>query len=181
MDIYNFLYSHFNYWVLFVWSVFEGEIGLTLGGVFAKKGKLVFEYVFLISMSGAMIGDIVVFSIGYLSKSKAEKLLKNYEDKVKSIENWFKKYGSFIIVFERFIYGTHIPALLMLGISKFNFFKFLILDIIGVALWALSFTSLGYYFGENALDVLIFIQNHIFAILFLLLFAIIIKKGIKWN
>jgi len=173
MDIYNFLYSHFSYWVLFVWSIFEGEIGVTLGGVFAEKGKLVFEYVFLIAMSGAMIGDIIVFSLGYLSKTKAEQFLKNYN--VKNIESWFKKYGNFIIIFERFIYGTHIPALLMLGISKFNFFKFLILDLIGVSLWAFTFSTIGYYFGENAIDILVFIQNHLLAIFFLVVLVVIMK------
>jgi len=173
MDIYNFLYTHFSYFVLFVWSIFEGEIGITLGGVFAKNGKLIYEYVVLIAIFGAMIGDIIVFSIGYLSKKRAEKLLKNYD--VKKIENWIKRYGSFLIVFERFVYGTHIPVLLMLGISKFNFFKFLLFDIIGVSLWAFTFSSIGYYFGENAIDILVFIQNHLLAIIFLLLFFAVVK------
>jgi len=173
MDIYNFLYAHFSYFVLFVWSIFEGEIGVTLGGVFAKNGKLIYEYVVLIAISGAMIGDMIVFSIGYLSKKRAEKLLKNYD--VKKIENWIKRYGSFLIVFERFVYGTHIPVLLMLGISKFNFFKFLLFDIIGVSLWAFTFSSIGYYFGKNAIDILVFIQNHLLAIIFLVSFFVVVK------
>jgi len=174
MDIYNFLYTHFSYFVLFVWSVFEGEIGVTLGGVFAKNGKLIYEYVVLIAISGAMIGDMLVFSIGYLSKKRAEKLLKNYD--VKRIENWIKRYGSFLIIFERFVYGTHIPVLLMLGISKFNFFKFLLFDIIGVSLWAFTFSSIGYYFGENAIDILVFIQNHLLAIIFFVVIKIKFQK-----
>ena len=180
MDIYNFLYEHFSYTLLFIWSIFEGEIGLTIAGMLSNQGKLSFEYVLTIAVIGAFIGDATLFAIGYFSKNKAESLLQNYEEKVKSIEKWFQRYGSWIIIFERFIYGTHIPALLVLGNSQYNLIKFLLLDILGVILWALTFTTLGFMFGQSAIDILVFIQHHISVIVLLLFFFFIIyqyKKG----
>ena len=176
MDIYNFLYEHFSYTILFIWSIFEGEIGLTIAGMLSSQKKLLFEYVLIIAVIGAFIGDVTLFGIGYFSKKKAEKLLENYEQKVKSIEKWFQKYGSWIIVFERFIYGTHIPALLVLGSSRYSFIKFLLLDIFGVILWAVTFTTLGFFFGQNAIDILVFIQHHLSVIVFLLFFFFIIYQ-----
>jgi len=174
MDLYNFLYEHFSYTVLFIWSVFEGEIGLTLAGLFAHKGLLEFSYVVLISISGALIGDTILFLLGYFSKQKAEYLLKPYKHRVKKIERLFKKYGGLIIIFERFIYGTHIPALLILGGSGYSFMKFLILDLIGVSIWAVTFTTLGFYFGQSAIDILVFIQHHLSVVIFLFFFIFFI-------
>ncbi|QOP45450.1 DedA family protein [Sulfurimonas paralvinellae] len=176
MDIYNFLYEHFSYTILFIWSIFEGEIGLTIAGMLSNKGSLTFQYVLGIAVIGALIGDITLFAIGYFSKHNAEKILQQYEKKVQSIERWFQHYGSWIIIFERFIYGTHIPALLVLGSSGYSFIKFLLLDILGVVLWAMTFTTLGFYFGQNAIDVLVFIQHHLSVVIFLFFFFFIIYQ-----
>ena len=176
MDIYHFLYEHFSYTVLFFWSIFEGEIGLALAGMFSEKTLLTFKYVIAIAIIGALIGDTTIFLIGYLFKRRSKILLKAYEKRVKNIENWLHKYGSWVIIFERFIYGTHIPALLMLGTSEYSFIKFLLLDIIGVSIWALTFTSLGFYFGQQAIDTFLFIQNHLSIAIVLILFFFLIYK-----
>ncbi|MBA1432900.1 MAG: DedA family protein [Epsilonproteobacteria bacterium] len=176
MNLYNFLYEHFSYTVLFIWSFFEGEIGLSLAGMLSHEKVLLFEYVVAIAIVGALLGDITIFLIGYLFRHKSKKLLKTYEKKVQNIEKWLKKYGSFVIIFERFIYGTHIPVLLMLATSKYSFVKFFFLDIIGVSLWAITFTTLGFYFGEKAINILFFIQHHLSVVMMLTLFFFLIYK-----
>ena len=176
MDIYNFLYEHFSYSILFVWSLFEGEIGLAIAGMLSEQQILLFKYVLIISILGAILGDTALFTTGYLFRHKSKTLLKTYEKRVTNIEKWLHKYGSWVIIFERFIYGTHIPALLMLGTSQYSFMKFLLLDIIGVSFWALTFTSLGFYFGQQAIDTLFFIQHHISIVILLILFFFLIYK-----
>ena len=174
--MYDFLIAHFSYYVLFFWSILEGEIGLTLGGFLSHEGSLEYIKVFVIAFSGAFIGDMIIFSIGYFSKSKAEMLLSRYQDKVKNIESWFKKYGALVIVFERFLYATHIPSLLIIGASGIHFFKFLLFDILGIFLWSATFTSIGYFFGRDALELLSFVQHHMYVVLILFLFVGIIYK-----
>ncbi|SFV66908.1 DedA family protein [hydrothermal vent metagenome] len=176
MNFYHFLYEHFSYTVLFIWSLFEGEIGLALAGMLSKEKVLLFEYVVAIAIIGALLGDITIFFIGYLFRCKSKKLLTTYENKVQNIEKWLKKYGSWVIIFERFIYGTHIPVLLMLATSKYNFLKFFLLDIIGVTLWALIFTTFGFYFGEKAINILFFIQHHLSVVIILAFFFFLIYK-----
>nr|WP_230973337.1 hypothetical protein [Sulfurimonas hydrogeniphila] len=77
------------------------------------------------------------------------------------------------MIFERFIYGTHIPSLLFVGMSGFSFWKFFIVDIIGVFLWSVVFTSLGYLFGESIIGIMIVLQKHL-SVLFLVLFFVLI-------
>ncbi len=166
----EYLISHFSYTILFFWSFLEGEIGLALAGFMIEKGKFDFPTVFMITFSGAMIGDLLLFTTGRLFKKKTEALLHRYDKKLQRVEKWFRRFGSCIVVFERFIYGTHIPALLMLGVSGFNFWKFFLLEIIGVALWSVTFTSLGYYFGQTVIDLLTFTQRHLTIAFLALLF-----------
>ena len=170
----EYLIAHFSYRILFIWSIFEGEIGLALAGYMVAQSKFELPQVLLITISGAFLGDLMLFLSGRLFKRKTEALLKNYEKKMQKIEKWFLRFGSWIVVFERFIYGTHIPALLMLGVSGFNFWKFLFLEVIGVVLWAVTFTTLGYYFGQTVIDILTFVQRHLtVAILAILFFYVV--------
>ncbi len=166
----EYLIAHFSYTILFFWSFLEGEIGLALAGFMIEKGKFDFPTVFIITFSGAMIGDLLLFTTGRLFKKKTETLLHRYDKKLQRVEKWFRRFGSWIVVFERFIYGTHIPSLLMLGVSGFSFWKFFLLEIIGVALWSVTFTSLGYYFGQTVIDLLTFTQRHLTIAFLALLF-----------
>ena len=165
----NFLIEHFSYLILFVWSIFEGEIGLTLGGYLSKDGDFVFSKVVLIAILGAFISDVTIFLIGKYSDKRVEKWLKNYNKRLHLIKIWFKKNVIWLILFERFIYGTHIPSLLFIGMSGYSFWKFLIFDIIGITLWSMTFTTLGYYFGEKVIDVIMLLQQHL-SIVFIMLF-----------
>ena len=177
----HYLIEHFSYWILFVWSLFEGEVGLTLGGYLSKESDLIFSKVIIIAIIGAFISDITVFLIGKYSNAKVEKWLGNYKNRLQLIKSWFKKNVIWLILFERFIYGTHIPSLLFIGMSGYSFWKFLIFDIIGIIMWAFTFTTLGYYFGEKVIDVIMLLQQHL-SIVFIMLFiglVIFIQNKVK--
>jgi membrane protein DedA with SNARE-associated domain len=170
----TFLLTHFSYYILFIWSLFEGEIGLSLAGYMSKEGKFDFFLVLCIAVSGALIGDMALFLIGKFSKNSTQKYLQRYENRLEIIEKWFKHNVVWLILFERFVYGTHIPSLLLIGHSGYSFIKFFLLDIIGVVLWALTFTLLGYYFGESVVTFMLLVQRHLSLLLLLLFFAILL-------
>lgn len=71
------------------------------------------------------------------------------------------------IVFERFIYSTHIPALLTIGMSGYSFWKFLISDLVGIVLWAFVFVSIGYHFGHSAIAMALFVQKNLVLVVFI--------------
>jgi len=158
----------YGYFALFIWSILEGEIGLMLSGFLASKGE-VFHFldIVIVASVGAFIGDNTLFLLGRYFAPKAKIWLIKYKEKRILIQRYFRKYGSFVIVFERFIYGTHIPALLIVGLSRYPYGKFLLFDSIGILLWAAVFTSIGYYFGDTAIDIIIFIQKNLLVVLFL--------------
>ena len=168
----------YGYIALFIWSILEGEIGLMLSG-FLASNKEVFSFanIIIISSIGAFIGDNTLFLLGRFFEPKAKKWLAKYKGRGLSIQNYFRKYGAFVIIFERFIYGTHIPALLIVGLSKYPYAKFLIYDIIGILLWSAVFTSIGFYFGNTAIDIIIFAQKNLLVVLFVaVLFYLLLQN-----
>ncbi len=172
------LLSH-GYLALFVWSIFEGEIGLMLAGWLASEGK-VFTYVHTleVAIAGAIIGDLLLYLIGRLFAQSMERWLEErYRKKKHEVERWIQRWGSWVVVFERFIYGTHIPALITVGISGFGFFKFLIFDLVGIVLWAFTFVTIGFHFGHSAIHYILLAQKNVLLIVFLLfLLALYIKS-----
>ena len=172
----------YGYFGLFVWSILEGEFGLIFAGILIKNGYFSFEKVYFIAFSGAIIGDSFSFFIGKFSKKLSFKILQKYKFVLDKIEKWVRNYGGWIILFERYLYGTHIPALILLGMSGYNVIRFYILEILGVGIWVFFYIALGYFFGNYALSLInIIIQNISFVVfmLFLVLILIFINKNDK--
>jgi membrane protein DedA with SNARE-associated domain len=169
--MFTFLTEHFSYGLLFVWSLLEGEIGLALAGFLSQKGGLDFMTVVAIAFCGAIISDTALYLIGKRYKRLTYRLLKHHTRILRKIGVWLHRYGGWVIVFDRFIYGTHIPAMLFLGISRYPFKKFILLEIIGVGLWSVTFTSLGYLFGEKVFTLIQLVQKNL---LLLFVFAVLV-------
>ncbi len=174
--LYDFFAEHLSYPILFIWSILEGEIGLTLGGLLSKEGVLQFEYVVVIATAGAFIGDLSVFLVGRLFSKKVDTWFASKKEQIDSVRNSFAKYGSWLIFFERYLYGAHIPTLLIIGSSKYTFLKFLLLDIIAVFVWALTFVTLGYTFDKEFIALLNLASKYMSAFVILVLFLFILKK-----
>jgi len=159
----------YGYLALFLWSILEGEIGLMLTGWLASTHQVFsFEKAFLVAIAGAFIGDTSLFLFGRLFERRALAWLERSRWEKERVLDWFRRWGSSLIVFERFIYGTHIPALLTIGMSGYPFWKFLLFDILGILLWAFTFLSIGYHFGQQAIDLILFAQKNLVLVLFVL-------------
>ena len=171
---------HYGYVALFLWSIMEGEIGLMLSGWLSSRGEVfTVEGTILVAIAGALIGDTSLFLFGKLFEKRAKRWLAKERGREEKFSRWFNRWGAWVIVFERFIYGTHIPALLTIGVSGYSFLKFLIFDIIGIILWAVTFVYIGYYWGESAIDFMIFIQKNLLvfvSIVAVIIFILVMKR-----
>jgi len=159
-----------GYTALFLWSILEGEIGLMLAGWFASMHR-VFDYsqVVAVAIAGAFIGDLLVFLAGRLFEKPVARWLEAHPKKKAKALGWLRRWGPLVIVFERFVYGTHIPVLLTLGMSGYGFLRFLFFDVIGIVLWAFTFVTIGYLFGQHVIQLILFAQKNLLLVLFLLL------------
>lgn len=170
-----YLLETYGYIALLVGAFFEGELIVILAGVLAHKGYLAPVPAALYAFCGSLASDQIMF---YLGRWKGNALLHRFprlEKKALKVRAWLSRHETLLILGFRFIYGVRNVTPILMGMSRVNHWKFLVLNIISAAVWAASFIAAGYFFGQ-ALTALL--NTHPHAEKFLLLVVVAIGGGI---
>jgi membrane-associated protein len=135
---------------------------------------------------GAYLSDVIAFSLGRYGLPLLFKTnlfnRKSTRKKIVRIESYFNKYGGKTLFFGRFIpFGVRNMLFLTAGMVKFNFIKFLLIDLAALAVTSTLLFYLGFKFGENIEVIMHYLNTYkIFAFVLFALFVLIyiIKK--RW-
>ena len=168
--------EQFGIYAVFALCTVEGDITLLLSGVMAHSaffGNYSFFKVVLAGMFGGIVGDNVAYLIGRLFRTT----IKNYsfyEVARPRIEKLIDKFGSFAIVISKYIYGIRAAMCVFYGIGRMPYARFLILDSISCAVWALMLSSVGYFFSGAITGIIGNFKQAGIWLFFIVLFGIII-------
>jgi membrane protein DedA with SNARE-associated domain len=155
--------KHYGYWVFFAGIFLEsfglptpGETLLVVGGILAAQGHFNILLIMAIGFISAVLGDNVGYAIGFFGGRrlcvKHGKYLFLNEARLRKLEMFFEKYGSEIVIVARFISGLRQFNGIIAGIGKMRWRKFLFYNIIGAALWVVSWAGMAYLAGNQAKD-----------------------------
>ena len=157
--------EHYGLWFLFAIVCLEsaglwlpGETALITAAVIAAKGHLSIEGVIIVATAAAIIGD----NIGYwLGREAARPLidrserLRRYADRVlPPAERFFKRHGGKAVFLARFFGGLRVTGAWMAGITRMDWWRFLVWNAAGGIVWAVGIGLLAYYAGKAAADAL---------------------------
>ncbi len=184
-DMINY-FGHWAYGLLFL--IIFAETGLVVtpflpgdsllfaaGALTAIDGVTLNVHVLvLILFTAAVIGDTCNYWIGHylgekLFKPDARFLKTKYLDKTHA---FYEKYGGKTIIIARFVPIVRTFAPFVAGASSMTYRKFMLYNIVGAALWVVSITYLGYFFGNMPM-----IKNN-FAIVVLVIIILSIMPAI---
>ncbi len=168
--------SRYGYKVVLIWTFLEGETIVILAGMFAEKLHLDPWLIAFYAFCGSFLSDQVMFSLG---KYKGESVLRYFPRVARNVDKagrLFKKYDTILILGFRFVYGVRNVTPILLGISGVSHLKFFILNFIGAAVWALSFSFGGFYAGRAFMTVM----DHVGHGIFYVLLAALIAGGLIW-
>ena len=143
------LISEYGYLAIFIGTFFEGETILVLGGFAAHRGYLDLPWVVLCAFSGTLLGDQLYF---YLGRHKGLSLLNHrpqWRARTERARLLLQKNQVLLILGFRFVYGIRTVTPIMIGMSEVPPLMFLILNIIGGAIWAVTIGVAGYLFGQS--------------------------------
>lgn len=118
----------------------------------AVTGALEPSIVFFWCLAGIFVSDVVWFFIGrWLTMERIMELgpIKKRERMVNYFLKWFDKHDLKILYISDFIYGLRIPVQVMLGARRLPFYKFFIVDLLGVGSYLLLLFGLGFAFNES--------------------------------
>lgn len=107
--------------------------------------------IWALAFVGGIVGDCTAYWIGRLGGTRLiRRFLK--PEKEKKLADTVHRHAAPVIIFGRLVAGIRSKAAIISGMSRVPFGRYLVLDAIGVALWATVFTVLGRVVGERVLD-----------------------------
>lgn len=142
------LLMQYGYLIILGWTFLEGETVVIVAGFLAAQGMFNPWLIALFAFLGSFASDQVMFSLG---KYKGPAILKRFPRLDKNSEKARRllvKYETPLILGFRFVYGIRNVTPILLGISGVSHLKFILLNMIGATVWALTFSFGGYFFGE---------------------------------
>lgn len=157
-------YHHWIYFILFLMifiktgigflSFVPGETLLISVGIMASKKYLETHFCLILLSLAAVWGNLLNYLVGkYLGskvlhlKFRNNRSLISYKQFQKA-QNFYQKHGAKTLILVRFIPIFRSLAPFTAGMSKMNFSKFILYNVVGGFLWITTYLYLGYFFGN---------------------------------
>ena len=135
---------------------FPGRLILVAAGAFAGRGDVNPVLVVLLGAAGVALTDHLWYFTGSLGLDRVVRSFcrwtLNSELCARRTADWFDRYGALTIVIGRFFAGVRLLAWPLARPHGVGYPTFLLFDAIGSLLWSSVWVGLGWFVGEQALD-----------------------------
>ena len=146
--------SFWGYPTMLFLMIVEGPIVTIAAAFLASMGYFSVFIVFGLSVLGDVLGDIILYFIGYFGGSrillKAEKFLKIKESVMGKLREKFRTSGAKIIFYVKATTGLCYITFILAGTSRMKFSKFVKYSLLGGLVWSSFLVVAGYFFGYAA-------------------------------
>lgn len=168
--------TDFGYPAVFVGTVLEGETILLLAAFAAHQGYLSLPWVIVFAMGGGMVGDQLFFFIGRRYGRALLSRFPKLRPGTQRVSNLMQRHSAGIIIGVRFMYGLRVAGPIAIGMSEVSAWRFILLNMVGAALWASVIAGAGFLFGKTLQWLFADIQHYEkFAVLFIIVMALLLS------
>lgn len=185
------LLNDYGYPSIFL-AVFFNNIGMPIpgdtfllgGGFFVEEDIFYFWKVVGLGTAACFLGGQMAYVIGRRYGRRYLTGLSWYQfdpEKLKKVDHFFNRYGPKMIFFGRFVALIHPITGLLAGMGKTPARPFLIYNLLGSAAYALSYTALGYFFGQSWDVLKMWMGRSVYlaaAIMAFILFALLFRRSV---
>ncbi len=141
-----------GYIALFLYSFGGGFVGLIVAGVLSFSGELNLFISMLVAGTSNFLGDQFLFYLARKNKIYANNMMKKYGRKIAYSHMLMRKYGSFVVFLQKYLYGVKTLVPLAMGLSKYSIFKFTIFNAFATVIWAGIVGYAAFVAGEYVLS-----------------------------
>ncbi len=143
-----------KYILLFLGTIFEGPVIMLSSGFIYRLGGFDLLPMYLVLVSGDFTADIGWYFIGRFG---ARNLIYKFghifgitEQSIKKSEYYFSKYHDKILIISKLTMGLGFALVILMvaGMLKVSFKKYVILNLIGGFIWTALLLTIGYFFGN---------------------------------
>lgn len=130
------------------------EVPIIAAGIASAHGRLIPWLAFACCLAGALIGDCIMYYLGY---HFGRGILKDHRwfarfltpEREAQIEDKFRKHGLGVFFVARFLVGLRSPVYITVGILRVSFRRFLLIDLVCATIVVGTFFSLTYFYGKE--------------------------------
>ena len=153
--------DHYGYWALFGAILLEnfglpvpGETLLIASALLASQGKMHIVTLLVTACIAAITGDNIGYAIGRFGGRRLVFRYGRYvlitEERLQKAEGFFGRYGGAVVVMARFFAVLRQLNGIVAGTAKMSWWRFLLYNMLGAALWVTFWGTLFYELGERA-------------------------------
>lgn len=169
------LLDTYGYLAILIVTFLEGESIVILAGIAAAGGLMHLPLVIGTALLGSFCGDQVYYTIGRRYGTRVLTRWPTLSGKIDWAFRLLRKHETLFILSFRFIYGVRNASPFVIAMAGVPRWRFMGLNLIAAAVWALVFSLGGYYFGHALQKVLG--DNHLWALAALAGLAILLGLG----
>ena len=141
--------SQYGYLAILGGTFLEGETIVIIAGYLAHQGLIEWHLVALCAFIGSCTSDQIMFSVGKFKGPWAMQRFAWLNKGAQKVIPIMNKHQDLLAFGFRFVYGVRNVTPICLGAGGMSYLRFLVLNLSGGAVWALSFVGAGYFFGEG--------------------------------
>jgi membrane protein DedA with SNARE-associated domain len=153
--------DQYGYWAVFGVTLLEnlgipmpGQTILIAGALLASQGDMNILLLLLIAWAAAVTGDMIGYAIGHFGGRALMFRYGRYvlvnQRRLEYVEKFFQRHGGLVVVVARFFEVLRQINGIGAGIAAMPWWRFLIYNILGAALWVGFWGALFYQLGERA-------------------------------
>jgi len=150
----------YGYIGLFLYSLGGGFVALVGAGILSFMGKMDLATSMGIAFIANSLGDTLLFYLARYQKSLIMQNIKKHRRKLALAHIMMKKYGSWIILIQKFIYGIKTLIPIAIGLTKYDFKRFNILNVLSAGVWTIVFGFGSYYSGSILIKLIEMVKNN---------------------
>ena len=143
--ILNFIQTH-GYFLMFLIMIIDGPIITYVSAFVASLGIFNIYLVFILSVLGNVIGDLIYYFVGKFSRMAFRNRYKKYFDN-KKLNDHLKNHTGKAIAIIKIIPPLPTPGLILAGAVNVPLRKFLFYSVLISIPYSLFFTMFGFYSG----------------------------------
>ena len=144
----------YGYIILFFYSLGGGFFALAAAGVLASIGKMDLATSIAVAFVANFIGDQALLLFTRANRHQMMAYLRKHRRKLAYSHLLMKKYGTWVIFLQKYIYGVKTLVPIAIGLTRYDAMKFGILNFLAAALWAVTIGFVSYLGGKTVLTLL---------------------------
>lgn len=135
---------------VFLGCVAEGESAAILGGFFAHQQVFGLWQAFVAAALGAFAGDTFFFILGRSFADHPFVVRLRKRPGFRRAYRLLNTHPNLFVLSNRYVYGMRLVGGIAAGLSRITMRRFVVLNALSSALWAILFVTIGYVFGLSA-------------------------------